>query len=71
MFRKFDKTPLLVGVTTDRWDAFGSPNNLRHSWLLAVLKKIGGIDESVPPGWYDFNLTRKGLKYMATLELHR
>lgn len=72
MFKKTDKSPILVYVTSDRWDAAGDPTNPRHKFLYNYLAKMGGVNESVPPGWYDFNITRKGLtQVLVTLEPHQ
>lgn len=71
MFAKIDKAPLLVKVTQGHWDAYGDPLNPRHFYLMEVLKRMGGIAESVPYGEYDFNLARKGLSLHATLEPHQ
>lgn len=64
---------ILVEVTETRWDAFGDTSSrlseYRSFWLLIILKRIGGINESVAPGLYDFNVTWKPpFKFIASLE---
>lgn len=52
-------TPLLIRVHTDRWEAIpaeGSAYSAREKQLIAEIKTAGGIDESVPPGFYKLNM---------------
>jgi hypothetical protein len=68
MFR-LDRTPLYVHVMPDRWDSYGTPT-FRSQFLFQLLKWIGGINESVQPGWYDFNAKLSGVNLIVTLEPH-
>ena len=64
----FDKTPLHIVESENRWDAFGVPSSWRQWWLFATLKSMGGISETVPPGNYHFNVERRGFNQFATLD---
>lgn len=64
-----NRDPLYVHVMPDRWDSYGTPT-YRSQFLFQFLKLIGGINESVLPGWYDFNVKLSGFKIIATLEPH-
>jgi hypothetical protein len=64
-----NRDPIYVMVLPDRWDSFG-PKTFRSRLLHNVLKKIGGISETVSPGWYDFNVVRQGLKFVTSLTPH-
>jgi hypothetical protein len=64
-----NRDPLFVHVTPDRWDSYGTPT-YRSKFLFQLLKKTGGINESVPPGWYDFNAKFRGFKLIMSLEPH-
>jgi hypothetical protein len=52
--------PILVIVSGDRWDAFSLNHEPlsteRDRFLLSEIKLAGGIDETVPPGAYHFNV---------------
>ena len=65
MFNR-NQPPLTVLVTEGRWDAVDAPTT-RNIWLVQVLKAQGGINETVPPGTYHYNVKRKGLKLIASL----
>ena len=64
----FDKTPLHIVVSENRWDAFGVPSSWRQWWLFATQKSMGGISETVSPGNYHFNVERRGFNLFATLD---
>lgn len=48
-------TPVTVIVTEDRYDIIDEPT-LRNQYLARVLMEMGGVNESVPPGTYKFNV---------------
>jgi len=48
-------SPLYVEVTEGRYDMYGTPTR-RNKQLAAILKRIGGVNESVPPGTYIFDV---------------
>jgi hypothetical protein len=52
----FDKNqePLTVIVTETGWEAYG-PDTPWSKVLYKQLVKLGGVNESVPPGEYHFN----------------
>lgn len=50
-----DLTPVTVLVTKERWDAIGTPTP-RNIYLTNMLTAIGGVNESVQPGTYHFNV---------------
>jgi hypothetical protein len=61
---------LLVKVTRDRWDAFpmsGDTFSERDLMLLREIKAAGGIDRTVPPGYYSFNIIPFNGKDSVTL----
>lgn len=60
--------PLHIVVSEGRWDAYGSPRSYRQHLLFALLKSMGGISDSVPPGHYYYNVKLKGLNLIATLD---
>lgn len=66
MFNR-NQPPLTVIVTSERWDAVDAPTP-RNIWLTQVLQQMGGVNESVAPGTYHFNVKRKGLKMVASLD---
>lgn len=51
------KPPLTVVVTEDRWDAI-DVLTFRNFMLTQHLKAQGGINESVSPGLYHYNVRR-------------
>lgn len=57
-----DTSPLLIKVTPFGWEAVPRtiPPTPRDEFLLAEIKLVGGIDLSVPPGLYLFNVSREG-----------
>lgn len=59
--------PLTVLVTESRWDAVDEPTE-RNIWLTKMLKELGGINYTVPPGTYNFNIERVENQMIATLE---
>ena len=50
-----DFMPIVVEVKNGRWDAYGDPT-VRTRYLIMMLESIGGVNESVPPGQYLFNV---------------
>lgn len=55
---KLDITPIIVEVKDGRWDAYStnSEPTERDQMLLATIRGLGGINESVTPGLWSFNL---------------
>jgi hypothetical protein len=66
---KLNHDPIYVHVTTDRWDSYG-PKTFRSQFLHKLLELTGGINASVQPGWYDFNVIRRGLRLLMSLTPH-
>ena len=64
---KANHEPIEVVVTEDRYECYGPPTN-RSIMLTAVLKKMGGVSDTVPPGTYQFNVRRNGFKIVASLD---
>ena len=62
------KQPLLVEVTETDWFAYGDPSSPRSAFLYKMLTLAGGINESVQPGRYHFDVERRFFKYYSTLE---
>lgn len=62
-------SPLLVVVTEDRYDMYGT--SFRHKLLAKILQRQGGISNTVEPGTYEFNVMRKGFSSYATLHPHK
>ena len=60
--------PIVVVVTESDWYALGDPTSYRAHRLFQTLKLSGGVNESVPPGTYHFNVIRRGFKFVASLE---
>ena len=50
-----DFAPIVVEVKDGRWNAYGDPTARSH-YLFTMLESIGGVNESVPPGQYLFNV---------------
>lgn len=50
----------MVVVTKDRWDAFQYPGDTvqKGTAAITVLDRIGGINNSVAPGIYEFTIRR-------------
>lgn len=67
MFKKTQ--PLLVVVTETRYDMYGT--SIRQKALAKLLKSVGGINHTVAPGSYDYNVHRKGLTMYMTLDPHQ
>lgn len=61
-----DLTPVTVVVTDTRWDAIGEPTQ-RNMWLTNMLSAMGGVNESVSPGTYHFNVLDVDGVWIATL----
>ena len=59
---------LHIVVSEGRWDAYGIPHSYRQRMLFALLKRTGGISDSVPPGHYYYNAKLKGLNLIVTLD---
>ena len=70
MFFKRNTRPIFVGVKDGRWEAksFSSVPSARDRYLMSLLEAMGGVNETVPPGVYIFNATRKGFKLKIELE---
>lgn len=58
--------PLTVIVTEGRWDAIDSLTS-RNIMLTRILTEMGGVNESVPPGTYHFNVKLENGEWTATL----
>lgn len=69
-----DLTPIVVEVKDDRWDAYSinpEPTE-RDQMLLATIQELGGVNESVTPGNYTFNLTTfEGITLVHLLPLEK
>lgn len=64
-----DLTPIVVEVKDGRWDAYSinpEPTE-RDQMLLATIQVLGGINESVTPGLWYFNLISDGVTSTAQL----
>jgi len=61
------RTPIKIVVTDSRYDAFGDPFDWWHVFLMKTLTNIGGINETVEPGEYEFNVLFKGLRMYSSL----
>lgn len=68
------ENPIVVIVRDDSWNAYSlhdAPTE-RDEELLRHLNEIGGIDEKVEPGTYQFNMARLDEKnVLVSLELIR
>jgi hypothetical protein len=53
-----DFTPIIVEVKDGRWDAYSMNPEIteRDQMLLATIQAMGGINESVTPGLWTFNI---------------
>lgn len=62
--------PIRVEVTETDWNCYSLNNRMtwRDGTLFEMLKREGGINVSVPPGTYYFNMELRGLKIYTTLE---
>ena len=56
-----DNKPLLIKVNAFSWEAIteGEPTE-REKFLANEIKIAGGIDLTVPPGMYLFNVSKEG-----------
>ena len=61
-------TPIEVVVSKTRYDSYGDPLNWWHVFLEKTLAGMGGINEGVEPGVYEFNVHFKGLRMIASLQ---
>lgn len=61
------KDPIIVVVDGGRWEANG-PDTIRSQFLLNVLQMLGGVNESVPPGTYHFNMKSHWFKMSFALD---
>ena len=62
-----ERTPIKIVVTDTRYDTYGDPYNWWHVFLEKMLSQAGGINESVEPGEYEFNVVFKGLRMCSNL----
>ena len=58
--------PVHVVVTPGRWYAYGPPHALRTLSEYFALLSNGGISDSVKPGYYLYDVKRRGLKLIAS-----
>lgn len=58
---------LIVEVGTNEYNCYGNPGSYRHSLLMALMKRMGGISNTVAPGTYIFNIKREGFGVAVTL----
>ena len=66
MFNKSkNHDPLLVKVHDGRYECFGVPT--ARSTYLFTMFQAQGISDTVPDGYYHFNVKREGFKLVATL----
>jgi len=61
------KNRLQITVTENRYDIYGAPT-FRNRIQAALLKSVGGVNESVVPGDYECWVRRDG--FHLTMELH-
>ena len=61
-----DLTPVTVHVTSERYDIIDVPTP-RNMYLANMLMAMGGINESVSPGTYHFNVLEVNGQPVATL----
>lgn len=66
MFAFENDRPIIIIVKEDRYDAYG-PETPRSRQLMATLQRMGGINESVAPGLYHFNVIHQDGQLLATL----
>ena len=62
-----NREPLKVIVSENQWTAVFSPKSFRQTYLHTLLQKNEELTKQVRPGFYDFNIRRKGLKMMIYL----
>ena len=68
MFKTKNTDPIVIVVKDGRWDAFAKvPATKRDHWLLSLINQMGGINENVAEGRYNFNAKRIGFKIHADL----
>lgn len=60
-----NKKPFYVIVTEDRYDMIGDPTSKVNKMKANLIKKAGGVSDTVAPGTYDFQLVHKGLMLVA------
>lgn len=66
IFPKDYREPLTLVVDDSEWNAFG-PITRRSRALYNLLQLVGGINESVEPGTYQFNARRLGFRLETML----
>ena len=67
MFKNlFARKPVYVHVTETRYDIFGEPSNFWNAYYTAIIKKLG-IAKNVEPGWYTFDVERRGFSFYTKL----
>lgn len=53
------QSPIVIYVSNNDWSAAPLKGNILSDWdrfLISEIKLAGGIDSSVPPGVYHFNI---------------
>lgn len=58
---------LYVRVDDVRYDMFAPLPTFATRFKANYLKSIGGVQEGTAPGWYIFDIKRKGLKFEVSL----
>ena len=66
MFFKRNHDPILVEVRDGQYNCYGDLTT-RSAWLAALLKRQGGVNETVEEGYYHYNAIRRGFKLIITL----
>jgi hypothetical protein len=59
---------LLIEVHDGRWDAYGDPTNVTAALLMKTLNDMGGINHTVPNGYYHFGAEMRMGLLAVTLE---
>lgn len=60
-----NKKPFYVVVTEDRYDMIADPTSAANQMKAKIIKKAGGVSDTVSPGVYDFQLIRKGFSLVC------
>jgi hypothetical protein len=63
---KLNHDPIEVVVSETEYNCYG-PTTKRSIRLTAILQNLGGINETVKPGAYHFNVKRRNFKLIASL----
>lgn len=61
------KPSITVVVADGRYNMYGAPS-LKTTLLAMLLKGMGGVNEHVPDGTYNFSVGMKGLSLVLSLD---